>query len=504
MSEADTVEKRKLFARNTLLGVLSWLVPIIPTFIATPIVFDRLGAAEYGLLVTLVGFISYFFTTAIGKVAAKYVAEYRASGDHELIAPIISATLFLGVGITSLGVVGTVLFARPLMADALRVPPDLQDASVAGLYIACGTILLVVTAQIFQMVLQGLQRFDKYFLLANLSSMSFSLGGIVLVLLGYGLFGLLWWNLATWAVTLVASYLLARKLLPGSILTLSIPVKVRRNVLRYALSIAAFQVFGNVLLLFERSWVTRRFGLEAVSYYAVAMTLAMLLHLFVSSLVLAMFPVVNELLRDRGKLRSLYRRATKVVLAFAGLALAGSVAGGREFLAVWMTPEFADRAYVLLIIHTITFAILAVSTISWQLAEGFEQPGLNAASTFVWMAVGIAAMVLLPAELGPAGTAIARLIGVLVFVPAILYAESRFLDGIFTREWLLDLAVVGLATALAAGAIAGILYALPIGWMSIVAAGIAGTAMYAAVVAVCGYFDHVEKAMFRSMLGRSR
>lgn len=504
MSGREPRTSRRLFARNTLLGVLSWLVPIIPTFVATPIVFERLGAAEYGLLVTLIGFISYFFTTALGRVAAKYVAEYRATGESELIPQVISATLVLGTVITLAGVLATVLLARTLVADALRIPVDMQEKAVSGLYIACATIVLVVIAQVFQMVLQGIHRFGHYFLIANLSSMSFSLGGIVLVLLGYGVFGLLWWNLITWTITCVVSYILARRLLPDLRFTLKIAPHIRTAVFQYSLSIAAYQICGNILLLFERAWVARRFGLEAVSFYVIAMTLAMILHLFVSSLVLAMFPVVNELLADREKLRSLYRRATKIVLGFAGLAIASSVAGGREFLSVWMGPESAANSYILLVIHTATFAILAVSTIAWQIADSFRMPSVNASATFMWMAIGILAMILLPLHLGPAGIALSRFAGVLSFVPAIIYVEKTFLHKIYWTEWILDLALVGLGSVLAGVSIAAILYALPDGWLSLTAAGAAGVLVYIAVLLGCGYLDRSEREMLRSMIGAVR
>ena len=95
----DLPNKRERLVKNSLYGLLSWVVPILPTMIATPIVLDRLGAERYGLFVVILGFVSYFFTTAIGKVAAKYVAEYRATGETEKISAIISATILLGLGV---------------------------------------------------------------------------------------------------------------------------------------------------------------------------------------------------------------------------------------------------------------------------------------------------------------------------------------------------------------------------------------------------------------------
>ena len=139
--QVDAVDKRKRFFRNSIYGLMSWLLPIVPTMIATPIVLKRLGVEQYGVLAVLLSFVSYFFTTAIGKVAAKYVAEYRSTGEAEKISPMISATIILGVSITLFGSLIALIFARYIVVDVLFIPEPLQEQAITGLYLACATIL---------------------------------------------------------------------------------------------------------------------------------------------------------------------------------------------------------------------------------------------------------------------------------------------------------------------------------------------------------------------------
>ncbi len=499
---AEPVDRRKRFVTNSLYGLLSWLLPIIPTFVATPIVIGRLGGEQYGVLVLILGFISYFFTTAIGKVAAKYVAEYRAAGETEKVSAVISATLVLGVSITVAGSLLTAALARPIVVHILQIQAELQDRAVVGLYIAAATMVPLVAGQVFQLVLQGIHRFDRYLLLANLSSMSFSIGSIALVLAGYGLVGLLWWNFATWLMICVLAYRAVKKDLPAFTFTLRIPREIMRLVAFYAASIVAYQIFGNVLLIFERTWIMRQFGGEALTFYVVPMTLAMFVHLFISSLVLAMFPTVNELLTTPEKLGILYRRVTKLVLTLLVFALLSVIVCGKTFLAVWLGEDYAANSYALLVIHTITFTILALNTIAWLIADSFRAASLNAWATFFWMAVGIALMIVLGQTMETRGVAIGRLAGVIVFLPLIFYVEKRCLGGIFWGFWG---NVTGRLTVAAIPAVIVeflITTAMPRSWFGFVTAVAAGFFTFFAVLVLIRFPDDEERRLALSLISR--
>jgi O-antigen/teichoic acid export membrane protein len=383
--------------------------------------------------------------------------------------------------VTLVGSIAVILLSRLIVADVLQIPPELQNDAITGLYLGCATILSIMLGQIFQLVLQGLQRFDRYLLLTNLSSVSFSIGSIVLVLNGFGVIGLLYWNLFTAIFVGVLSYFVAKKLLPEYRFTLKINSEAWRAVSRYAASIIAYQIFGNVLLLFERAWIVRKFGTEALTYYAIPMTLAMYLHLFTGSLVLAMFPMVNELLSEREKL-----------------------VGGKLFLGLWLGVDFANVSYSLLIIHVATFAILAMSTIVWQVAESFRAAALNAFATFVWMAVAIPLMVGLSDEWQTSGVAVGRLAGVIVFVPLILYVESRFLGGILWRFWGQISVRIAFAGILAFVAEWLVISNLAKSWLTFAIAVLIGSLVYLGALLLTRFFDDSERLLFNQILAKYR
>lgn len=502
--QTEPVDKRKRFFRNSIFGLLSWLLPIIPTMIATPIVLKRLGDEQYGVLAAMLSFIAYFFTTAIGKVAAKYVAEYRANGESEKISPMISATIIFGVSVTLVLSLIAFIFAKTIVIDALVIPEPLQEQAVTGIYIACATILSIVLAQVFQFALQGLHRFDWYLLLTNLTSVSFSLGSIAIVLLGYGWIALLAWNLATWSIVGVVSFFAARRLLPECRLTLNIPSDVWRSVRQYVWGIVGYQLFGTLLLFFERVWILRNFGGEAMAYYVIPMTLALYLHLFTASLVLAMFPVVNELLNEPDKLRDLYQKATKLVLTLLAFAVLSVVVCGKVFLTAWLGEKYAEVCYVMLVVQSITFAILALNTIAWQVAEGFRSAALNAYGTIAWMVVGVIAMIVLSQTWQTNGVAGGRLAGVLIFIPLVFYIEKRFLGGIFWKFWGSTVIRVLIAAIPAVGVELLITRSFRPSWLTFIGSVVVGALAYAGTLILTGFIDDSEKKMAADLLAKYR
>ena len=397
-----------------------------------------------------------------------------------------------------------IVFSRPIITEVLRIPPELQSDGITALYLGCATIVSIMLGQVFQLVLQGLQRFDRYLLLTNLSSVSFSVGSIIMVLNGFGVIGLLFLNLVTAIVVGILSYFTAIKLLPEFKFTIRIGGDAWGAVSRYAASLIAYQIFGNVLLLFERAWIVRQFGVEDLTYYAIPMALAMYLHLFIGSLVLAVFPMVNEMLADQEKLITLYQKSTKLILTLVAFAVLSVVAGGRLFLSLWLGDEFANVSYTLLIIHISTFAVLALNTIAWQIAESFRAAWLNACATFVWMAIAIPLMIGLSDEWQTFGVAAARAAGVVIFIPLIFYIEGRFLGGILWRFW--GSISIRIAFAAIAAFIAEwtLISGFGRSWLTFTAAILFGAVFYLGGLLITRFFDESERQLFSEMLARYR
>jgi O-antigen/teichoic acid export membrane protein len=500
MSEAQPRKSPALIA-NSAFGVLAWLSPIVLGFISAPILVRSLGHENFGLYGIVLGFLVYSFAFGIGKIVAKYVAEYRASGDNEKIAEVVSATLWLTLLIGISGATVLSLLAGYIVSNVLLLPPALQDTARIALYIASVVAVTGMVSQIFQSAMQGIHRFGGFLLLTNLNAVLLSGGNIFLALSGFGVIALFIWNLVVVASVLLMFYLLARSHLPEMKIVTRVSSAIWHDVLRYAGSMVLYQLFGNILFIFERSWVTRKFGPEALTFYFVPMLLGIYLHGLIGSFGQVMFPRINELLNDKEQLSGLYRIATRVVMAVVIFVVVTYAASGKLFLSVWMGEEFALNSYRLLVIHGVTFGLIACIVITWNVAEAFKAAGLNAALTAAWMVISIPLMIVAAGRLGSDGIALSRLAGVaLMTVPFIVYIERRFLGRIQARFWLdlfIRLLLGGVVVAAIQQFVAGW---MSNGWLSLVTAIATSGVAFLALLLLSGFISRDEIAALSRLI----
>lgn len=489
------------------MSILSWGFPLALAFVTTPILLGRLGNELYGVYALVLGFLTFTFSTGTGKVAAKYVPEYRASGDGEGLSESVSAVLWLTVGLGTIQGLLLAALAGFIVKDILIIAPDLQPTVASALYIAAVAGFLLMVAQVFQSVLQGLHRFDIFAVFVNVSSLLTSGGTIVLVVLGFGIVAIVIWYAMVAGAALIFIFFRTKPLLPEWNTGHGFSRGVFVNVARYAGSIILYQAAVSILYLFERSWIVRKFGAESLSYYVVPLMLAVYMHGLVHSFSLALFPALNELLSEPSRLLKLYMRATKVTAAGAVLITSSYFVAGHLFLGLWLGAGFADRAYQLLAILAVAFALNILGITAWMLAETFRAPGINAVSSMLWMGVAIPAIIIGASHWGIYGVAVGRLVGVSFSVPLILYIERRFLGRPLLGFWakiLLKLAGAAVVSAV----VEKLLFAfLPQSWIGLFLVVGSGVASFAAFLWATRYFskDETEIALsyFRRLFPQS-
>ncbi len=490
--------------RNSVYSIISWLFPILPSFIVTPIIISQLGNELYGVFAIVLGFVSYFFTLNIGKVVTKYVAEYQATGELDKISNTVSATLLLGFVVGSITTITITLFASAFVGDILRIPADLQRTAVIALYLGCANILVSMLGLTFQYILQGLQRFDRFMLITNSASILLAVGTLIAVLNGYGVIGLFAISLTVSVLSGLASAIMVKRLLPELRFRLRVGMEAWSEVWRYGASIMAYQLFGSLLLLFERAWITRQFGTEALTYYVIPTTLAVYLQMFVASLVLAIFPVVNQHLADREILADLYKRSNKLILMIVTFAGLTAVIGGSDFLGLWLNDEFARASFHILLVQIIVFSVVSLTMVAWQIAESFRSAYLTAVANFSWMALSVPLMIFLSIQWQTIGVAYGRLAGVVAYVPFIVYVERRFLGGTFWTYWSWGATRIAAAALIAGTAEYFLLANLATSWTTLIISILLAGVVYFSFLILFRLVGSDERSMLRSLFLRDR
>jgi O-antigen/teichoic acid export membrane protein len=492
--------KRRGLAANSLFSVIAWIFPIALGFVSTPILVRNLGNEQYGIFAVVLGFISYSFTFGVGKVVGKYIPELRVSGESEKVTQVISSTFWFSLIVGAVGSVTLVLTAPLIVEKLLLISPENQQTAIRSLYLAAAIGVAFMLSQVFQFVLQGLHRFDNYVTIANFYGLLVGGGNIIIALNGFGVETLLAWNLGAVLFTGLIFYARAKHLLPSMNLLTGAPRTIWITVARYAGNIILYQIFANVLFIFERSWVMRKFGAAELVFYFVPMLLAIYMQGFLASIVQAVFPVVNELLENRERVIELYQRANKLILAIVAFAVTNFVVCGALFLKLWVSPELASESYTLLIFHGLTFGVIAMAIMSFQLAEAFKFPALNVIMTGSWALIAIPLMIAAADVWHSEGVAGARLIGALVTFPIVAYGERRFLGKILGRFWIAVGVRIGVAAVSMAVVEYAVLRSLGDSYASLFAAGIAGTVAFVAALAATRFLTQSERELIRRNL----
>ena len=492
----------KSIVRNVFYGFLTWILPLGLSFAATPIIVRSLGDSDYGIYALVLGFIGYSFTFSIGRAITKYIAEYRANGESEKIKDVISTTFFINVAVGLFGVLAICLSAKWLVRDVFRIAPEAQEKSVLAMYIAALTVFCTMLNQVFNAVLQGIHRFDVYSKIFNISSFALLFGNITLALLGFGLLELLGWNLLITLLSSVVFAVSAKRFLPEFGIHFHFKREILTLVLRYSSGIIGYQILANLILLFERGWITRELGSKSLTYYVVPMTLGMYIHGFISSLMLVIFPLASELKDDREKLLRLYLKATKIVCLLVVFLVTTLIIDSHSFLKIYMGAEFADKSSMLLILHTITFGLLGILTVSWQMTEGLGYPNYNFLMIAICLVLCVSLMILLTGSYGNLGIAAARLVGFGTIFFSIFYVEKWFFGKVQTGFWARIIGTLAVAAGLAGVVQFFIIRNLDVNWFSFILSVVCGGIVYLLSLWILDFVTADEKILIKGILNR--
>lgn len=492
----------KSIFKNVLYGFSTWILPLGLSFFATPIIVRALGNEDYGIYALILGFIGYSFNFNIGRAITKYIAEFRSKGENEKINDVIFATLLLNIVVGVLGVVTICLLANWLVIDIFQIEKNAQIKTIQAFYIASAIIFVTMLNQVFNSILQGLQRFDAFSKIYNLNSFSIIIGNIILALSGFGLIALLIWNLAVLSSVCIILLYTTKRLLPNLKFSLTFNKQILGLILKFSAGTIGYQILSNSLLLFERGWVIRQFDEEGLTYYVVPLILAIYIHSFISSFLLVIFPLASELDSDREKLKKLYLKATKIVcllVVFIGTTL---IVESKMFLSVWMGNDFAENSWQILILHTITFSLVAIQIVSWQTTEGLGYPGYNCFIFIFCLVIGVFGMIYLTKDYGAIGVAIGRLAGFATIFLSVFYVEKWFFKKVQTFFWLKIIWILGVSAIFAAIVEWYLIQNFEAGWLSLILVTICGGLVYLTVLFLLGFIDQDDKDLLKNLISQ--
>lgn len=432
--------QERSFGANAALNLSAWFVPALTALVAIPITVRGLGADAYGLLALVTALTGYLGLMELGLGAAiiHYLSYYRALGQGRPMIGIIrfAATWFGGAGLLG----GIVLFlgAHWFSASLLHVPANELDTAVTVIRITAFGFFMGMLVSVGSAIPQSFLRYDLSAITTTVFGVLGSAGPAVLVSLGFGLEAVVVYGIGVDAVSAMTYVVIAVRLF-RPIDALSGPSwrTIRRQTLRFAGVTALDRIHGVVAQQTSRIVVGAASGVAAAAYYQVPSLLATRVNIALQRVAFVIFPTASGMYArdDAEGVNALYLRTSRLFFAVNASVTMAMCALAYPLLDYWVSPDYARKGAVALIVFSLTSALNAATMAAGYVNMSASRPGVNLMFSLSNSAVTLASVYPLTTAWGVTGASLAGLLGALNVPLFFWYVHKNILHLSSLRVW---------------------------------------------------------------------
>jgi O-antigen/teichoic acid export membrane protein len=371
-----------VLARNALLNLLGFTLPLIVAVFSVPLVIRGLGTERFGILALVWAVTAYssVFDLGFGRATTKFVADAIEQSDEHRVGTIVSTSILVQA---SLGVLSGVLLvaASPFLSERLlKVPPYLIATTRLSFCIAAVSVPTLLISGSLRGVLEAAQRFDLVNVIrAPLNAANFLLP-LAGVRLGWDLPEILASMVTFAGLAMVAQYLMCKHLFPSLRFSRRFPLAELRRLARFGGWVSVSSVASPLLVYLDRFMIGSLRSVAAVAFYAAPYEIVTRLWIVPTSLVTTLFPAFSALQSrsEFGVFTTLVARSVKYLLLVLGPLVIVLMVFGRDILRLWLGDDFSTQSTLALQVLALGVLLNSLAQVPYSLIQAVGRPDLTA------------------------------------------------------------------------------------------------------------------------------
>ena len=488
---------------GAILSYLSIAVNIVAGLIYTPWMIEQIGKADYGLYTLANSLITLFLVDfGLGSAISRYVSKYRAEGRQDKIDNFLGAVYKLYLIIDA--VIFVALVAVYFLIDTIyvKLTPD-ELAKFKIVYLMAASFAVVNFPFVtFTGILNAYEKFIQL----KLSDVVYRilLVGITVaaLLLGYGLYSLVAVHAIVGLIQIAYKFIVIKKALPLKVNFKHSERSLYKEIFSFSLWVTISTLAGRLIFNITPSILGIVASTAAIAVFGIVTTLEGYSYLITGAINGVFMPKISRIYEAGNaekNIMPLFLGVGKFQYALNGLIVVGFTVIGRQFIELWMGPDYTDAylGIVLVMIPGMFFNSLQIANTAMVV-----QKRVNV-QAFVNLATGLVNVALsffLSSRLGVVGACISICIAYFVRAGALHVIYQRlmhfdilaFMKGCYLRLSLPILMTIGLGLAMNHYLTRG-------GWLMLIVKGAAVTALYLSLILLVG-LNKTEKSKILRMI----
>jgi len=342
------VRRSASIARNSVLNLVGFAVPLLVGLLTVPVITSELGPARFGLLALAFALLEYssLFDFGLGAATTRQVSASLARRDEQVSSLIVGSV----VSQAALGALGALVLmaAAPSLVDGVfTIPPELRGEAVA----VFRTLALMIPPTVVLLSLRGIleaaQRFDLSNGIRIPSSVATFLVPALAASAGYSLPAILVMLLVMRVIICAVMVFLVGYALPELSWRLRMDWSAMRPLFIFGSWMSVSNVVSPLLIYVDRFMLGALVGVSAVGYYTAPFDGVMRMLIIPASLMGAAYPSVSALVatHDHVSIRRIFGKAVRKVVLLLAVPTVIIALAGPTLVRLWLGEAFSEHSH---------------------------------------------------------------------------------------------------------------------------------------------------------------